>query len=309
MPRADEINPLLGVACYRVLNRFGHEGQLKGAVFNKIMTLLNRRLLESRVEQRLDLALPHCWYLFGDEVVPRELPHIVLFDPPDADVHGGLFRINRNIPQPEHPTGWQLSRLGEEIRLIEEEFGNPVNLSLIVDEVYEGAPFPFQRPFLDLRRRLRYKDELWRLDNPIEGIIRPLFRDSMSIFPSGDFPDLRGLTTQYRHIGRFALDLGLPAFSSFDKITDEYWQTFCYLLRIHDGCHFHVSDRRLGFWKQVAQDYLASAGPRMSTFATELVENFGASIDPLDRAALVGTDWRAAASTYRAGGVDSLVYN
>jgi hypothetical protein len=309
MTRADEVSPLLGVACYRVLRRFGRDGQLSGAVFNKVMTLLNRRLLQERPEQRLDLGLPHCWYLFGDEVVPRELPGLVLFDPPDAEVHRAIFRIDPRAPVPEYPSGWQLSRLGEELSTIEDEFGNPVDLTEIVDEVYDGAPFPFQKPFLDLRRRLRFRNELWQLEDPVEGMVRPLFDEAMSSFPAPDFPELKSLTTKYRRIGGFALDLGRPALESFDRITGEYWQTFCYLLRIHDRGHFHVSESRLGHWSRVAHDYLASAGPRMSTLASELVETFAGSIDPLDRAALVGTEWAPSASSERSGGVDSLAYN
>jgi hypothetical protein len=304
--RSDESpNPLLAVACDRVLRRFGSGGELSGAVFNKVMTLLNRRLLESRVEQRLDIHLPHCWYLFGDEVVPRELPPGVRFEPAEAAVTRTTFRVNPELPRPEYGNTWQSSRISDEIRQIEGEFGNPVDLSSLVEEVYDGAPYPMQRAFLDLRRRLRFRDELWRLDNPIEGVLRPLFNEAASTFPGTEFHMLKQLHARYRRLGRFALDQGAPAVDNFNSITSEYWQAFCYFLRIDDRGHFNVSKGRIAYWRRVAPDYLASAGPRLNVYAEELVSTFASTIDPLDRAVLVGTDWGVRTSSDKGGEIDS----
>lgn len=307
MGREDEVGPLLRVACYRILERFGDNGVLSGAAFNKLMTLLNRRLLEARVEQRIDMGLPHCWYLFGDEVVPKELPRIVTFTPADALVQRTTFVLDQKAERPTGIPDWQSRRLSAEIRELESEFGNPIDLAAIVDEVYEGAPFEFQRHFLDMRRRLRGQAELWKFEEPVLGIVRPLFEAGISTFPASDFPQLKPLNSQFRRIGRFALEQGLPALEAFDKISGEYWQAFCYYLRVHDRGHFHVSEGRLSYWRRIAPEYLASTGPRMNTYAAELVAAFADSIDPLDRAALVGSDWNTGKPDDSVG-ADSLVY-
>lgn len=300
-------NPLLSLTCHRVITRFGEHGRIRGAAFNKLMTLLNRRLLHERTEQRLDIGLPHCWYLFGDEVVPWELPQEVRFEPQQAPVQKTVFRWEGMGVSLQEPHEWAAKRVGEEVDRLEREFGNPVDLTAIVDEVYDGAPFPFQVAFLKFRRRLVDRSDYWKFEQPVEGILLPLFDLAMDQFPYRDFPELITLAHQYKRLTRYALELKLHALDYAASFTEEFWQAYCYFLRIHPQGHQNVSESRLINWKRTAYEFLPSVGPKLTAAAGELVTNLDPTIDPLDRAALIGSDW-GKGSERASEEVHSIVY-
>ncbi|MDG6981315.1 MAG: hypothetical protein JRN51_09440 [Nitrososphaerota archaeon] len=196
-----------------------------------------------------------------------------------------------------------------ELDRIEEEFGNPIDLEEVVDEVYSEAPFKFQESFLDLRRSLRTATKRTEIivRNAGEGLVKPRFERAIILFPESDFPRLKSITRQYQRLMRYSLAGGDPGVGYADRFTTEYWQVFCYFLRIHERGHFNVSQARLDYWGRVASEYLSASGPKMNAIAEEMIGTLDSSIDPLDRACLIGADW-GKGSERTSIEVHSLVY-
>lgn len=62
----------LEYTCYEVIEKYKEErtGMVDALRFNKVMSLLNKDLLESGI----DIRLPRCWYFYGEMTVIQELP-------------------------------------------------------------------------------------------------------------------------------------------------------------------------------------------------------------------------------------------
>ena len=282
-----EDNPLLRIACHRTLNILDKGEGVRGAVFNKVITLLSKRLLDAK----FDIDLPHCWYLYGDEVVPRELPPQVHFNPSNEQVHRTIVTWEGNPPDEASIPEWKSKKIGDGLALIITEFGDPISLPDIIDEVYEGAPFDFQKDFLSWRRRLDDLKSVMRFPKPVENILTPTFETAVSRFPKNDFSQIGNLERRYIRLIRFALDnQGVQYLRPF---SNEFWQAFCYFLRIHPSGFRKVSQTRLNHWTRIANDHLVSVGPRITSMAEEMVEDLtaGRMIDPLEHASIVGSHW------------------
>ncbi len=295
-------SPLLDVACYRVLATYDSGDGVRGAVFNKVITLLNSRLLE----HQFDINLPHNWYRFGDEVVPLELPRQIRFAPRDADIPRTTFRWEGEAPSLESIPEWKQRRIGDELARIKEEFGTQkVDLESIVDEVYDEAPFEFQKKYLSLRRRVEERQSWSLVSDVIPGIIMPSFLDMVPTFPVGDFPELGPLFKRYVRLAKFSLERG--ALQTFESLNQAFWYGFCYFLRIHPRGHFNVSQRRLDAWRDAANEYARSLGPTLTRIAEEMVADLGIQLDPWERAKFVGAHWGVPPSSSSTE-VDSVVY-
>jgi hypothetical protein len=298
-----DTSPLLKIACHRTLTILNKGEGARGAVFNKVLTLLSKRLLDSK----FDIDLPHCWYLYGDEVVPRELPPQVHFNPSNEQVHRTIVTWEGNPPDETSIPEWKLKRIGDGLSLIIKEFGDPISLPDIIDEVYEGAPFDFQKDFLAWRRRLDDIASVMRFERPVEGILRPTFETAVSRFHKNEFQQIAGLERRFIRLTRYAFEHGGVQY--LKPLSNEFWQAFCYYLRIHPRGFRKVSQSRLDHWTRIANDHLISIGPKITAMAEEMVEdlNGGRTIDPLEHASIVGSHWGK--DTARASvEVDSFAY-
>jgi hypothetical protein len=302
-------NPLVDVACHRVLTIFDEDGRrgVRGSIFNKVITLANARLIESK----FDINLPHCWYLYGDQIVPSELSPQVAFTPRDAPIEKTMFHWTGDPPPLEAAREANASRVWETVEAIRQEFGPAPDLPELVDEVYSHAPFTFQQKFLAFRRRI------WDLQapasamahsvDPIRGVLEPTFEDAVAEFPDNDFPELTALERRYERVTRFGFKLGAAALPGLADTMELFWQAFCYQLRIHPHAHFNVSEDKLEYWRRVASTYLPGAAPQLTTLASRLVDEFEVKLSPWQRARVIGADWGA--GTERASvEVDALAY-
>jgi hypothetical protein len=302
-------NPLLDIACHRVLTTFseGPGAVLRGAVFNKVITLVNSRLLETQ----FDINLPRCWYLWGEEVVPSELPPAVRFSPRESPVELTTFRWTGGAPDESNLPEWKCRKIGHVVEGIRSEFGPSPDLPELVDEVYSNAPFAFQREFLSLRRRFfdfgNENSGLWRVSRPITNILRPTFEAAMREYPDPEFPSIHKLTHRYRRIFEFGLQENRIVIPTLARMSETYWQSFCYALRVHPRGHANVSQNKLEFWDRTRIEDLQSVNTKLTADAQELVDRIGSGLDAWDRARIVGAHWGPHTSQLSSE-VDAIAY-
>ncbi len=102
------------------------------------MCLLYRNLKR----KNLNLKLPHCWYRYGDEVVRYHMPHQIRWnheDPRRTSVH--WMGSEPDIKE---------ERVLEEVRRITERYHTRDGLRELVAEIYNTAPYEFQKKFREV---------------------------------------------------------------------------------------------------------------------------------------------------------------
>ena len=97
--RTESENTPLAYACYKVISKYKDtsSGKVDGLRFNKMICLLTRDL---QAKDAIDLKLPSCWYYWGEETVPSELPAQVQFEDSSKSEDGvGQFWWDGTSPE------------------------------------------------------------------------------------------------------------------------------------------------------------------------------------------------------------------
>ena len=287
----DAMARTLRYACFLVLRELNlNEDKLLGGTrFNKVMSLLQHELKGSD----LDLKLPHCWYLYGDESVPQELPREVHFEhyecPERTFVRWiGPDRPSFNLPSPA------TKRIRELAGEVVGRYPAMQGACEATDDVYEYAPFPFQRDFRSFRERFAFIERYTRLSsNPQRNIFLTTFETAVRDFPGEEFPRLRHHASRFEVLTRLLLEDDRDRLPEAQELASEFWRLFCKHLRIHPKGHENVSEGRLRWWTKDADSHTRIYAEWFSEVAARHLEDerLSSALDPLDRLMLVPPDW------------------
>lgn len=215
-----------------------------GVLFNKYLTLLNRRLFSTF--RRDVMMLPHCWYRWGDEVVRYYLPYID-WNHDDLTVTTVTFndrRLSHN----------ELSDvLTDEAATFADEFiaeySGDEGFERAIDEVYSEAPYPFQNEYRKLRESLRISRSRPQISNYYDYVRDSLFEPAMKTFPS-TFKNLTAQKNEFTAVFELALESKVSPDELYE-LDETFWFFFCYHLRLDRRCHFNVRKETLAFWEEV----------------------------------------------------------
>jgi hypothetical protein len=305
---------LLAYASYRVIQRFGDpaSGAVEGLWFNKVMSLLDRRLKKKQGKYHEGLRLPHCWYFWGDLVVLRHghMPSELRLETPGI-VDGRRSRFRWIGDAPEDPPSKDrkvINSLVESLRSLypKDEKG----LWKIVDDVYSYAPYEFQRLYAAFRT-----DYHERVDPQMKALQRTLLRadlkDAMASFPSKEFPELVVEATATQILADALLAENDEAATRLAiKVARAFWEeAFCPVLITTEKGHGNVSDQIVDEWKDEAISRLAQFNEDSQRLADTAVSSFKLKAldgNPVTRTFIFPDRWGA--GTEESSLVDTSAY-
>jgi hypothetical protein len=149
------------------------------------------------------------------------------------------------------------------------------------DEVYEGAPFRFQKEYRKLREALGSLCRNYVVSNT--NIAADLFDSAMITFPKGDFKAIANERNEFEAIFRMALDNN-TGFSDLFDFAEFFWFFFCYHLRLHRKCHENVPKETLELWKDKIPWEALKIRHTLQNYAEKFYK--GGDADPLVRSLL-----------------------
>jgi len=198
---------------------------------NKIGTLAAFRIDPSGSR----LPLDYSWYRYG--TVAERLPsEVVRFEDPDSGQPCADWKGPRPDFQQDDPL---VARVREEIGHVIADYPEDSDFERLVDEVYEFAPFPFQRSYRLARMRLGVTGHGSRFENEVR--VRDfweLLNAALSEFPEQDFPQVALTVGPLREIIKLTWNQ-LPSrdLDATKAVVEGFWDTFCSFLRAHDLGH------------------------------------------------------------------------
>ncbi|RLF72100.1 MAG: hypothetical protein DRN55_06605 [Thermoplasmata archaeon] len=200
------------------------------------MCLLYRNLKK----KNLNLKLPHCWYRYGDEVVRYHMPHQIRWnheDPRRTSVH--WMGSEPDIKE---------ERVLEEVRRITERYHTRDGLRELVAEIYNTAPYEFQKKFREVFDVIyEYKNRRIEIKNFNSDFFYPMVERALHSFPKDDFKvvfkDVEPLREaikmlDFKQHGDYIIEL-----------LENFWFYFAYYLRVK--AHENVPRETLMYWKSV----------------------------------------------------------
>jgi hypothetical protein len=234
-------NPLLKYSIERLLNEANPEGGtfFGDTAFNKMIFLLYRRLQENDV----DIKLPYYWYLQGSLIEEKQF---------ESEVgKSRLYYITSDHSSRRMPSVPNTPIADGEKRIIDQNIQTLVQhykqangyfkkgyLDLLLDDVYEKAPYEFQRvfnrkfvPFLNsfktpVQRKvpasLSFTDE--NIDN-----IETFLDQSLRVFPAEDMERIFETYLEWDDTARIAIEYDQKRIF---PMTDSFWKMFCKNLRV-----------------------------------------------------------------------------
>lgn len=242
---------LVPVVLYETIDRLkkARGGEAPPSILvNKIAPLVSFRLREKRVI----VPIPYAWYRFGTEIeeVPQEINYLS-----DEDGKRTLVDWEGDVPEL-----YQGDRSAEAIRTeidaLVEKYADEGNAELAVDEVYDYAPFDFQRDYRLLRicllqtgRGSREQEEARKSDP------WTLLTGALEDFPFEQFP----IAARYVDPMREVVKLAWNAHPSRDRaltveVIEEFWSMFCSYLRVHESGHSpNISIPTIQKWRTLAE--------------------------------------------------------
>lgn len=226
-------------------------GGVNGLRFNKMMALLNHRLLD---EKDLDIKLPRCWYLYGEAIVPKQLPDELRWEGLDKEERKTFVRWSEE--RPEIRSSKNRKKIDSIVDSLFSLFPPSEEVKKAIEEDYNKyAPYDFQR----LYKAFRYDTQIDSMVDENGSLRSELFysreiREAMKRFPYEDFPELK--------VEARKIELLLP--SLFDEFPEknekgiemakDFWKIFCRFLRIKKNNY--VDSERIRYWDEVASEDL-----------------------------------------------------
>ena len=244
-------NRLLEYACWRVISKYQDSGgKVSGLRFNKMMSLLNHKLLP-----KVDIELPRCWYFYGEQVVPRELPVQVRFEgqgEPDAQT---AFCWDGN--RPKNPPSKGKGRVDSSLDSLYSRFPPQGDVMDAVRAVYEYPPYDFQKAYAKFRSDFQLVSQLDRNGTLRAKLFYPgEFKTAMHLFPVEDFPQLRVPARKLEYLVESVLEEFPNRNDTAVRAAVGFWELFCKLLRVSEKGHKCVTEDRLDLWRRVAEESL-----------------------------------------------------
>jgi hypothetical protein len=263
----DTTSQLIEYASYAAIRSFRQNAgtDITGIYFNKFMSIINHELKESG----MNIHMPHCWYLWGDEIVRYAMPDQLRWDHGDQEATRVSWK--GAAPALSSRDGEIRDRIDEIIASTLATFPSG-NVRQIVDHVYSYAPFSFQREYRKVR--ISFEDVQGSTIIPKEYGSRriiPLLRAALSEFPKAEFPEVA------RKIGPFEEILTTilvedDSFGLSNEISEEFWSHFCHHLRLHKKGHENVPQGTLQVWREAREWNDHTYSMSLSDHALGLVE-------------------------------------
>lgn len=251
--------------------------EVNGLRFNKMMALLDHRLLD---EKGLDIKLPRCWYLYGEATVPKQLPSQVRWSGLDDEEE--KTSVTWDDERPKVRSSKNRQKIDSVVDSLYSLFPADEDVRKAIEEDYESyAPYDFQRKYKVFRydtniRSIVDKDGTLRS----EAFYSSGIKDAMDVFPSEDFPELK--------VHARKLELILPSlFKEFPEknekgveMAKDFWKIFCRFLRVKQNKY--VIDSRLKYWEEKAFEDLKTYEDKLSDDIRRL-KSLGLSVtaDPM----------------------------
>ena len=234
------------IVWYEMVNR--HKGATGGSLptslmFHKTTTLAVFRLREKGIR----FPFPHSWYLYGTEAEGTR-PNI-LFRP---DVTGQKTMVEWISDVPElFPGDAEADSIRSEIDAILKE--RP-RVETLVDEVYDRAPFEFQRSYRQLRICLGTTGRGSRFQKDCEAA-NPwaLLLDALDVFPADRFRHLVTHIPSFKEAVNVAWNASPPDRKRTTELVEEFWRLFCCYLRLDQDGHEMISHAQLKAWQDIAE--------------------------------------------------------
>lgn len=198
---------------------------------NKIGTLAAFRIDPSGSR----LPIDYSWYRYG--TVAERLPsEVVRFE----DAESGQPRSDWRGPPPDvHLNDPLVERVRVEVGKVIADYPAASDFERLVDEVYDFAPFPFQRSYRLARMHLGLTGHGSRFEAEVRGRdFWDLLNSAISEFPEQDFPQTALMIGPLRELVKLTWNQLTPRESNLTRtLADGFWDTFCTYLRVHDLGH------------------------------------------------------------------------
>jgi len=235
-----------------------------GALFNKYMTLLHRRLKNDGT----NIKLPHCWYRWGDEVVRYRMPYLN-WDHEYAAYTQVIW--DGAISEKYDPEDHVIRTASEYADEFISKYSGTEGAEMAIDEVYDGAPFEFQNEYRKLRETLKQlgSDKTAFFDDVSVNMILPLFENVIRSFPH-EFRVIENEKEDFIEIFRTMIEGGTSIKDLFN-ITEDFWFFFCHHLRVK--CHENVPSSTLNVWKEKIPEETELFEKKLQSYAHRFCDN------------------------------------
>lgn len=240
---------LLEYASWKILNKYkNHEQKVNAFVFNKTMSVLNQQLIDI---YGLNIKLPRCWYYYGEQVVPIEMPSQVRCEGLGMEDIQTTFKWIGNSPI--HPRRKDKKKIDSQVNSLISKFPPNEDIHELVDKVYEYAPYEFQIAYSKFRSDFQLMSDVDK-DGKIRSklLYKNDFKKAIECFPHEDFPNFKVP----------AKKIELIVYSIFDEcpeqnklgvnLAKDFWEIFCKFLRINEKGHYYVSQGIIDNWTKIA---------------------------------------------------------
>jgi len=238
------------IVWYETVNKY--KGATGGSlptslIFHKTTTLAVFRLREKGIR----FPFPYSWYLYGTEAEGTR--QNILFKP---DVTGQKTMVEWISDVPELlPGDAESDAIRSEINTILSERPRAESL---VDEVYERAPFEFQRKYRLLRICIGTTGRGSRFQRDCE-TVNPwaLLLDALDAFPEDRFHRLEKHIPLFKEAVNVAWNASPPDRKRTTELIEQFWRLFCCHLRLDHEGHEMIPPAQLKSWQEIAEGRLA----------------------------------------------------
>ncbi len=241
LTKGGNVNDYLSIASYFIIKKFKDVKGTdpSGLYFNKIMFLTYKSL-----RNKINLKLPHCWYRYGDEVIKSSMPTNVRWNHENPDKTKVFWKY---IPPTMEDDG-NIQLIEKTIEELTEKYSD--NVFEAVKDVYNHAPFEFQKRFLELREMLYGINNTFNWDaTSLANISALVFENAFNTFPVSNFPKLRRQKELTEKAIEIILNSPNPDFNLVKDFCISFWFQFCYHLRTHKKANENVPKEILTIWR------------------------------------------------------------
>lgn len=219
-----------------------------GLYFNKAIAFINTHL---KTEGK-DLAVPHCWYRWGDEVVRYYMPRELKW----THEEDAYTKVSWKGDVPDSPDYDIKTRIDSIVQEMTDIYGIPGQIQNFVYTIYKEAPFEFQRKYKQVRD-LFYETSYSRImdENGKRTLLIGALDEALKTFPTDDiFEEVGELKPKFKKLMEYGLKSLNLDLKSLNEVSEEFWFLFCYYLRIHPSAHENVQQDTIRYWKRILED-------------------------------------------------------
>jgi len=255
----------VGMASYLVITE--HQKRTgsppSGLYFNKMLSLLHLELKE----QGTDIHLPHCWYRHGDEVVRFQMPYDIRWN--HEEEAKTTVSWSGDMPRSLGDDSFSVELKNAVVGLLD-RYLVPGGLENAVEEVYRRAPFEFQRKFRIYRKRLwvsRLREESASAEAHLFSL-----REACDAFPAAEFPEVNAHVPSFLAAMNEIYTSPAPDYALAEEMSAEFWNWFCYFLRLHPDCHENTLRDTTEHWESGLEWHAGEYGDMFADHVVQLSE-------------------------------------